>query len=370
MAGLIAAIECAERGAAVDVLEARSRVGGRARSTPAPYIANLGPHALYTGGSLWNWLGEHRLTPPTNTPDGGGIRLRWRGEIIESIPPGVLSAIASLGGTAPTNDRSFSAWAAERCGEETAAALSGLAGNLTFDHDPGRLAADFVWQRLRRITFAGPASSRYVVGGWSSLVEHLAQRALALGVKIRCDAKVDDIDALPAGPVIVAVGPASARRLLGDPALTVESPRVALLDVALTSVESDPYLVVDLDEAAFVDRFTAVDPSMAPPGEELVQACVGLRPGEVLGAGVCRLERLLDQTFDDWRARVRWKRRGAVQDSTGALQLPGTTWADRPPIDQRPGLWLAGDWVAADGHLAEVSCASAVQAAAAATATT
>jgi phytoene dehydrogenase-like protein len=52
LAGLIAAIECAGRGARVQVLEARTRAGGRARSTPPPYIANLVPHALYTGGSL------------------------------------------------------------------------------------------------------------------------------------------------------------------------------------------------------------------------------------------------------------------------------------------------------------------------------
>ena len=46
--------------------------------------------------------------------------------------------------------------------------------------------------------------------------------------------------------------------------------------------------------------------------------------------------------------------------------IPGTTWRDRPAIHQREHLWLAGDWVAAPGHLSEVSCNSARQAARAA----
>jgi phytoene dehydrogenase-like protein len=367
LAGLIAAIECAEQGVPVRLLEARSRLGGRAASTTAPYMANLGPHALYTGGSLWDWLVARGLDPPANLPGSDAIRLRWKGQIVDTIPPEILGAIAGLDADAP-NDCSFREWVTARCGEEVARVAAGLAGNLTFDHDPGRLAADFVWQRIRRITLAAPPSARYVVGGWSSLVARLADRARALGVDIETGAKVHSLEQLGASPVIVAIEPSAARRLLGDRSLRAESPTVALLDVALDARAGDPYIVVDIDEAAFVDRFTAVDQSLAPDGEELVQACVGLRPGETLDSGEARLAKILDQAFETWRDRVRWRRRAIVRESTGALQLPGTSWRDRPPVAYRPGVWLAGDWVAVDGHLAEVSCASAMQAAEAATA--
>lgn len=365
IAGLIAAIESAERGAPVRVLEARSHLGGRARSTPPPYIANLGPHALYIGGPLWDWLIDRDLAPPTSTPGDLPIRVRWRDEIFDSVPPAVLAGIRQLGPHAP-NDQTFRAWSTAACGDEPARAIAGLAGNLTFDHDPGRLAADFVWQRMRRITLAGPGSSRYVIDGWSALIKLLGQRAHDLGVTLQCGAKVADVDTLDEGAVIVAVAPGAARRLLRDPSLRVESPAVALLDVAIERRANDPYLVVDLDDAAFADRFTAVVPSLAPDRVELVQACVGLRPGEALDSGEARLERLLDSTFDGWRERLRWRRRGVVRESTGALQLPGTSWQDRPSVGYRPGVWLAGDWVASEGHLAEVSCASAVTAARAA----
>jgi hypothetical protein len=47
---------------------------------------------------------------------------------------------------------------------------------------------------------------------------------------------------------------------------------------------------------------------------------------------------------------------------SGALDLPGTTWRDRPAIDRGEGVFLCGDQVAADGCLAEVSFASAIDA--------
>ncbi len=48
---------------------------------------------------------------------------------------------------------------------------------------------------------------------------------------------------------------------------------------------------------------------------------------------------------------------------TGALDLPGRTWRDRPAIDRGDGVFLAGDMVAAPGLLGEVAFASAVEAA-------
>lgn len=51
LGGLIAAIECAERGGAVELLEPRGRLRGRASFMSGPLVAGLGPHALCTGGS-------------------------------------------------------------------------------------------------------------------------------------------------------------------------------------------------------------------------------------------------------------------------------------------------------------------------------
>jgi phytoene dehydrogenase-like protein len=365
LAGLIAASEVAERGSPVRLLEARSRLGGRAATLSEPYLANLGPHALYAGGALWDWLSARQLEQPSNRPRSASIRFHWEGEV-RRTPPAALLRARKLRGHVPPVDRSFRTWVSELCGDAAAAALSGAAGVLTFDHDPGRLSAAFVWERYQRILLHPLPVARYVVGGWGALIDRLAAYAGERGVQIECGTKVDSIDDLD-GPVIVAVEPGAARRLLGDDALRPESPRVALFDVALVARRGDPYVVSDLDTCAFVDRFTAVDPTLAPEGESLVQVHMGMRPGEDLDTAIARIKAILDGSFEGWRDRVTWQRRAAVKESTGAVDLPGTTWRDRAPVAYADGVWLAGDWVAAPGHLAEVACTSAVQAAAAAT---
>lgn len=88
-----------------------------------------------------------------------------------------------------------------------------------------------------------------------------------------------------------------------------------------------------------------------------------VRPGESVDAAGARLERLLDQCLDGWRERETWRRRQVMDGRSGALDLPGTTWADRPAVDRGDGVFLAGDMVAAPGLLAEVAWCSGAQAA-------
>lgn len=256
LAGLIAAVGCAERGAPVRLYEARQRLGGRAASTPGPFIANLGPHALYTGGSLWEWLRRRQLLQPVRMPRSAAIRFLWHGELRATPPATVLRAWRSLGVDAPV-DSTFRDWVTDRHGDDTAAALANLAGVLTFDPDPGRLSAAFVWHRLRRILLRVPPPARYVVGGWTALVDRLEAHAHDVGVRIETGARVDNLDDLR-GPVIVAVEPRAAGALLRDPSLAAEPRRAVLLDVGLVR-RRDPYLVFELDAPTFTNRSTAVD---------------------------------------------------------------------------------------------------------------
>lgn len=364
LAGLMAAVECAERGASVRLFEARSELGGRATTTSGPFAANYGPHAFYTG-PLWSWLEARDLHRPFRIPKSPAVRFRWRGEVRRTPPTALLRGLRPLRADAPI-DRPFFDWMAARADEEVARAVGNLAGPLTFDADPGRLSAAFVASRIRRILLRFPPAARYVVGGWGQVVDRLGDHARTLGVEIETGAKIENLDDLSADPVIVATAPRSARRLLEDDTFTLESPRVLFHDLGLEARRGDPYLVFDLDKAGFLDRFTAVDASLAPTGHSLIQAMIGLRPGEDRSSVTRRLEALLDSALDDWRDRVVWDRQGVVHEATGALDLPGRTWRDRTPVTYRPGVWLAGDWVTAPGHLSEVSHASAVQAATAA----
>jgi phytoene dehydrogenase-like protein len=168
---------------------------------------------------------------------------------------------------------------------------------------------------------------------------------------------------VPDPPVIIALNPAEARRLLGAPGLDVETTRCALLDLGLRRRRGDPFVVSDLDGSGWLERFSAADHSLAPDGHELVQGQVGIRPDETPQEAISRLERVADASFRGWRERTVWRRQQVMDAMTGAVDLPGTTWRDRPAIARGDGVYLAGDWVAAPGLLSEVAFASAVEAA-------
>jgi phytoene dehydrogenase-like protein len=360
LAGLTAAITAAEGGARVRLLEAHDTLGGRARSTEGPYKANLGPHVLYKDGQLWAWLRERGLPLRTAGPTLSGIRVRWEGEIRRTPPLGSIPTVLRLRGRDAPVDRSFRDWVRDHSDERTAAMLSAAAGVYTFHHDPGELSAAFVWTRMVRTALSPPPAVRYVAGGWGTLVAALEARARALGVTIQTGCRVD---ALPDAPVVVATELADARRLLDDDDLHWLSGQTVCLDLGLRRRRGDPFVVSDLDEAGWIERFSAPDPSLAPEGEELVQAQMPIRPGESADAATVRLERLLDQCLEARRERATWRRRQVMLGRSGALDPPGTTWRDRPAVHRGDGVFLAGDMVAAPGLLSEVAWASGVQAA-------
>jgi hypothetical protein len=364
LAGLVAAINCAESGCDVTLFEAHRQLGGRARSTDGPYTANLGPHAIYTGGVLWDWLSQRGLMPPVARPPLTGVRFRYAGAVHRTPPLSLIGPGLRLRGRAAPVDQDFRSWVSDHADERTADFLSALGGVYTFYHDPGELSAAFVWSRTQRLLLSPRPAARFIIGGWTPLVEALERRARELGVQIVCGERVD---ALPDPPVIVALELCDARRLLKDDSLRWPSGRTVCLDLGLRDQRGDPWVVSDLESAGWIERYTAQDPSLAPTGETLVQGQMPMAPGESADAAGARLETLFDASFEGWRERVTWRRRQVMDGRSGALDLPGSTWRDRPAIDRGEGVFLCGDQVAADGCLCEVSFASAIEAASRAT---
>ncbi|MFC6879191.1 MULTISPECIES: NAD(P)-binding protein [Actinomadura] len=368
LAGLTAAIASAERGAAVVLHEAHSHLGGRARSTDGPYIANDGAHAFYADGAPWRWLKERGLVQPFHALKPSTLaRMRFRHEDrLRRLPPMPFNRMVTLGRRhrAPV-EVSYRDWATGRFGPAAYRASLGFLRPVTFFHDPGSLSAAFCQERLHRVVAMGYPATRYPRGGWGAMIANMRRRAVGLGVRIETGSRVT---ALPEdGPVIVATSLEAARDLLGDPSLRWESGRVACRDLALPSGRDDTPLLFDLDEGALLERFSETDPSLAPSGRSLVQGYMPARPDESKADALRRLDRVYDQALPGWRTRLVWSRDQLAHHRTGALDLPGRTWRDRPAIDQGDGRYLAGDMVAAPGILAEVSITSALKAATQAT---
>ncbi len=362
LAGLTAAIACAEGGAQVRLLEAHDTLGGRARSAEGPYKANLGPHALYSDGAMWGWLGERGLLPKHVRPPLGGARFRWDGSVQRTPPLGTIPAVLRLRGRQAPVDTDFRGWVASHTDERIAAMLSSMAGVYTFHHDPGELSAAFVWERTVRLFLSAPPPTtvvRYAAGGWSGLVAPLERRLRDLGVDVQTGHRVET---LPDPPVILATEIQQASELLGGEPLGGLSGRTVCLDVGLSRRRGDPWIVSDMDESGWIGRYSSSDRLIAPEGHELIQTQMPIRPGESTDQAGARLERLIDQSYVNWRGRETWRRRQVMDARSGALDLPGSTWRDRPAVDRGEGVYLAGDMVAAPGLLAEVSWASALEA--------
>lgn len=360
IAGLTAAIACAEEGARVRLLEAHEQVGGRARSSDGPYKANLGPHAMYDDGRFWAWMREHKILPQSCAPRLTGVRMRIDGQVRRTPPIDLLPAVLRLRGREAPVDLDFRTWAQRQTGERAAELLSAAAGVFTFHHDPGSLSAAFIWPRAVRLLLTIPSIVRYPVGGWSTLVSALETRVQELGVGVETGSPVDR---LPEPPVILATELGQARHLLADESLRWQSGSTVCLDIGLAHRRGDPTVVSDMDEAGWIGRYSTTNPSIAPVGEELIQAQMPIKPGEDADQTALRLERFLDASVEDWRTRETFRRRQVMDQRSGALDMPGSSWQDRPAIDRGEGVYLAGDMVAAPGMLAEVAWASGVEAA-------
>ena len=352
LTGLTAAIEAAERGWRVTVAEAHSQPGGRARSLAAPFRANTGPHAIYVDGPWWAWLERHGLTPPiveaprdANLVRAGGRLGPWPAELGK--------AIAALPAEAPVEE-SFRVWLLRHVDAKTAEAMIGLAFIATFDHDPGRLSAAFGHERLRRALAGG---ARYVVGGWSTMAGLLTERAASLGAQIRTRTRVST---LPTGRTILATSLAAARQLTGDRSLAWPSARTATFDLGLRSGPGPSWFrLMDLDDRIYAARYSLADPTLAPPGHELIQIAAACSPRERKTDAERRVQRLLDQSWPGWRAAVQWHRSAMRTHCTGAIDLPGTTWRNRPAVSRSKTLTVATDQSAAPGLLAETGITAA-----------
>ncbi len=365
IAGLTAAVAGAEAGARVTLYEAHQTLGGRAQSTDSPYVANDGTHVFYSDGEPFRWLQRRRFVQPFTKPTPAELarfRFRHRDRLRAMPPRALLRMVVKRQMEAPV-DEEFGGWATRLFGPEAAKAAAGLVGVITYDANAAQLSAAFVWERFLRATMPRWPAVRYITGGWGRVIERMAAHARSLGVRIELGSRVDEFESRP---VIVATSLDAARILLRDETLRWHSGRAVLLDLGLKAHRKDVFVVSDLDEGGFLERYSMPDPSLAPPGHSLVQAELPMRDGESQVQALSRLERLADLGLPGWRQRVTWRREATANRRTGALDKPGFTWRDRPAIDRGDGIWLVGDSVAAPGLLSEVSVTSALTAARAA----
>ncbi len=384
LAGLTAAAYASRGAASVLVTDARTEVGGRARTERCDgFSFNQGPHALYRGGAGWPILHDLGVKPAGRTPGirrAAGVRDGTLVTLRQVAGPSVVrDVLRMLGrrGARAAGGRTTAQWLDECPSLEARQALATLVRVSSYIGDFDRTDATANLAQLRR-AMRGVA---YLHGGWQQLVDALAAVIDRRGVELRRGAKAAAIEADRSGArvvlgdesvtasavVIASGGPRQAATLVGDTSDTLSSwaeesvPVVAAsLDIALRRLparHTGP--VLGLDEPTYLIPHTPTA-RLGPEGAALVHAMrysVDREPGQNHRAG---LESLMDLAHPTWRDEVVEVRFGRHLVVAHDRPRPNVEPLDRPSVrlPELPNVFVAGDWITTHGLLADAALAS------------
>jgi phytoene dehydrogenase-like protein len=243
---------------------------------------------------------------------------------------------------------------------------------------------------LAQLKLAVAKNVTYLDGGWQTMVDHLRAAAEAAGVRIVAGARVtavehDDVvrgvrladgtrhaahrvilTLTPAEASVLIEGPAGAAlKRHADGAIPV---RAACLDVGLSSLPRPrSTFALGIDRPLYLSVHSAVA-RLAPAGRATIHVAKYL-PVDANGdarADERELEGLLDLIQPGWRDVVvvrRFLPRLVVMNAIATARAGGMAGRPGPAVPEVRGLYLSGDWVGAEGMLADASFASAERAA-------
>ncbi|MBH5318365.1 NAD(P)/FAD-dependent oxidoreductase [Paenibacillus sp. GSMTC-2017] len=403
VAGLTASIFLAKTGKKVLLLERANELGGRASTTDMDGTwVNLGPHALFK--SAFNILQEVGVTPKGAAPKLNGLLLykqRKGGDIVLPFIKLLLGSFlkwsektqlirfyAGLRKTDPytIQNSSLEQYLATRLpSERVRNAILALVRVATYCDAPDLLSAGAAIGQLQH------GQVFYVDGGWRTLVQQLQEQAIAQGVTIRCGSAVqsivgqfpkmsvilkDDI-IINAYRVLSTVGPKETLSLLipalqhADAAIFEQTVpvRAACLDLVTTDMPNPKTtFVMGADYPLYFSNHSATAQFSPNAKHSVIHVMKYLRPGKESDAkqDERELERFLDHIQPGWRERVikrRYLPQMLVTHNIVAAERGGYAARPKPVVKGRPGLFIAGDWVGAEGMLLNASLASAKSAA-------
>ena len=398
LAGLTAAATAARAGATVTMLEARGQPGGRARSErrASGGVFNEGPHALYAGLAGWRELSALGIGPRGQRPSPHAWG-RWQGRI-DRLPGTNLDAIrtrliglrakAELGRLLASPRRalrgdlsgSLADWIDRVARDPGARALLSMVGRTgTYSPDPATIAASAA---VPQIIGAITDGVRYLDGGWQQLIDSLRSGAVAAGTVVETDAKAEaitrsgtrwivhttDREVVGDAVIIAAGGPAHAARLLADHSASLathadsaEPALMASLDLHLAQLPiSQRRACFALDAPLYFSAHTPTA-NLATHGEVVHVSWYGAADDTTEST----LEDYCDEVQPGWREQVIDRRFG--RHLVVAYDVPrapdGLRGRFGPRVDDCPGVFVAGDWVGANGLLGDAAIASGAEAA-------
>lgn len=255
--------------------------------------------------------------------------------------------------------------------ESARAAAAALVRVTSFVADQQSLSADVAATQLKLGLVPGV---RYLKGGWQSLVDALVARAEQAGAKLRTRAAVRllhqeaggwtvalDEETMHADVLVLAAGgPDAVAKLLGERTPPAPGPaaELSVLDLGLRSLPRRTHkFALGIDQPTYLSRHSPPDHR---DGVLLSLASYTREPREAL-------EAMADTVQPGWRDQLTFDRFLPRMVAVSAIASPDSGGlAGRPEIARGEGLYLAGDWVGAEGWLVDAAISSGAAAAAAA----
>jgi phytoene dehydrogenase-like protein len=378
LTGLTAANALADAGHRVRLVEQAHAVGGRAQTQQhGEYRMNLGPHALYCGGIAMKTFRNWKLPFSGNFPPAEGrsyfVRENKLYPAVRDVKSLLTTRLFSLGEKLEAA-RVFSAFsrASAEDGEtmqqwidrhaqsehvrEFAATITRIA---TYTTDMDRLSAKAA---VEQIAMAVRHNVHYLDGGWQTLVDGLRERATRLGVEIRCGEHLTSLDHLDADGIVLAVGPASVQKLTGKQVPNQQPLRMATLDIGIRKLpKGAAHVAFGLDRPLYFSVHSR-SARLAPEGAALAHVAKYMD-------NIQADPKALREELEEYASLVMpgWQREAeAVRFLPNLTVTPMmVTPEGRPDVDflGLDNLTVAGDWVGAEGMLADTAVASALKAA-------
>lgn len=409
LAGLAAANLLARRGKRVMLLERARALGGRAQTKQTNgFYLNLGPHALYRSGAGIQVLRELGIEPRGAVPSTSGAfaikdgkKYTFPAGLVSLLTTGLfdlsakLEAARLLGSIAKIATEKLmhmtvSEWVNSNLSHPDVRSLvHALFRVATYMNAPDVLSAGVA---IGQLQMALSKSVLYLDGGWQTLVDALADEARRSGVVIKINAKAKLVERGRAGAVravhlegdevyetenvVIAGTPAMAMEIVQDgdrsslfPIAERSSPvKVASLEVCLNRLpEPKATFALGIDQPLYLSAHSAFA-KLAPQGGAMIHVAKYLARGDHEPASDTQveLEDALSLVQPGWRECLIEKRFLAsitVVNAIPEAQSGGFAGRPSPEVPDVPGLFVAGDWVGADGLLADASLASAKRAA-------
>lgn len=413
LAGLTAANFLAKNGREVTLFEKSHALGGRAATTNKNGIHfNLGPHALYRGGQAYQILRELGVEFSGAFPKVDGS-LAISGRRKHTLPGGLLTLLttslfgvsakleaARLLATLPkvdaqtVNHMSVREWLDQEVHhQDVRQFIQAFFRVATYANAPEHQSAGAA---LAQFQMALRESVVYLNGGWQTLVEGLRVQAEKSGVTIVPEARVTKIERQQssgqlvgritgvqladgtmhnAASVIVAAGPDEAcdlveggeKTVLGEWARKAIPVKAACLDIALERLPlPQTTFALGIDRPLYLSVHSAAA-KLAPAGNAVIHVAMYLG-SETLTPNTIRheLEELLDLVQPGWQDLVieqRFLPSMTVSNALTTAEQNGNSGRPGPEVPGIQGLYVAGDWVGAEGLLADASVASGKRAA-------